>query len=196
VLLVLIIGILAAYAFAKIRFPGSNFILAGLVLTMMIRPVYTMVELFRLLRTLHLIDTYWALIIVYTATSLPLALALLTAYFRSIPQDLEDAARIDGASWLTVLVRIVLPLSGPVISAVVIFTFLDAYNELLMALILLKGEHNRTLSVGLANLLGKFYKDFPELFAATAASLIPVVVVYLIFQRRFISGLMSGAIRG
>jgi ABC-type glycerol-3-phosphate transport system permease component len=83
-----------------------------------------------------------------------------------------------------------------VISAVVIFSFLDAYNELFMALILLKGAGNQTIPVALASIIGQFYKDYPELFAGLSASLAPIIVVYLVFQRRFISGMLSGAIKG
>jgi len=196
VLMVLVIASLASYAFARMRFPGSEIIFVTVLLTMMIQPAYTLVALFRILRELGLFNNYWGLILPYTAGSLPLAIALFTPYFRSIPADLEEAARIDGAGWFKTFTRIVLPLSGPVISAVVIFTFLGAYNELLLSLVVMRDANFRTLPLGLSTLLGRYDRNYAELFAGLTMAIVPAALVYLIFQRRFISGITAGAIKG
>jgi raffinose/stachyose/melibiose transport system permease protein len=196
VLLVLVIGSLASYVFARMRFPGSEFIYVAVLLTMMIQPAYTLVALFRIIRDLGLLNTYWGLILPYTAGSLPLTIALFTPYFRSIPIELEEAARIDGAGWFKIFTRVVLPLSGPVISAVVIFTFLGAYNELLLSLIVVRSAEFRTLPLGLSTLMGRYDRNYAELFAGLTMAIVPAAIVYLIFQRRFISGITAGAIKG
>jgi raffinose/stachyose/melibiose transport system permease protein len=196
VLLVLVIGSLASYVFARMRFPGSEFIFVAVLLTMMIQPAYTLVALFRIIRDLGLLNTYWGLILPYTAGSLPLTIALFTPYFRSIPVELEEAARIDGAGWFKIFTRVVLPLSGPVISAVVIFTFLGAYNELLLSLIIIRSAEFRTLPLGLSTLMGRYDRNYAELFAGLTMAIVPAALVYLIFQRRFISGITAGAIKG
>jgi raffinose/stachyose/melibiose transport system permease protein len=196
VLLVLLIGSLASYVFARMRFPGSELIFVAVLLTMMIQSAYTLVALFRVIRELGLLNTYWGLILPYTAGSLPLAIALMTPYFRSIPVELEEAARIDGAGWFKIFTRVVLPLSGPVISAVVIFTFLGAYNELLLSLIIIRSEEFRTLPLGLSTLMGRYDRNYGELFAGLTMAIVPATLVYLLFQRRFISGITAGAVRG
>jgi raffinose/stachyose/melibiose transport system permease protein len=196
VLCVVLIGSVTGYTLARRAIPGKRLLLAAILLTLVIRPSFAAVQLFEVVKALGIINTYLALILPYTATSLPLAIALFTAFFIAIPLEIEEAARIDGASTLTVFLRIVIPLSAPVLSAVVIFTFLDAYNELFMALILLNAPALKTLPPTLAGVLGQYDKSFPTLFAGLAASTLPVLVVFLAFRRRFISGVMSGAVRG
>jgi raffinose/stachyose/melibiose transport system permease protein len=196
VALVVVVGSLAGYSLARLRLPGGNLILAAILLTLMIRPMFTSVQLFKLTTSLGIIDTYPALVLPYAATSLPLAIALFASYFKSIPIELEDAARLDGATGSQVFFRIIIPLSGPVFAAVVIFTFLDAYNELFMALVLLKDPALRPLPPTLAGILGEYFKNYPQLFAGLSASSAPVIAIFLLFRKRFISGLTVGAIKG
>lgn len=196
VVCVVLIGSITGYTLARRAIPGRRLLLAVILLTLVIRPSFSAVQLFEVVRALGIINTYLGLILPYTATSLPLAIALFTSFFIAIPVELEEAARIDGASTLTVFLRIVMPLSAPVLSAVVIFTFLDAYNELFMALILLNDPALKTLPPTLAGVIGQYDKSFPQLFAGLAASTLPVLLVFLAFRRRFISGVMSGAVRG
>jgi raffinose/stachyose/melibiose transport system permease protein len=194
--LVVAIGSVTGYTLARRAIPGKRLLLAVILLTMVIRPSFAAVQLFEIVRALGILNTYPGLVLPYTATSLPLAIALFTSFFMTIPVEVEEAARIDGASTFTVFRRIVMPLSTPVLSAVVIFTFLDAFNELFMALILLGDPHLRTLPPTLAGIIGQYDKSYPQLFAGLAASTLPVLVVFLVFRRRFISGVMSGAVRG
>jgi raffinose/stachyose/melibiose transport system permease protein len=196
VVLVVAIGSVTGYTLARRAIPGKRLLLAVILLTMVIRPSFAAVQLFEIVRALGILNTYPGLVLPYTATSLPLAIALFTSFFMTIPVEVEEAARIDGASTFTVFRRIVMPLSTPVLSAVVIFTFLDAFNELFMALILLGDPHLRTLPPTLAGIIGQYDKSYPQLFAGLAASTLPVLVVFLVFRRRFISGVMSGAVRG
>ena len=190
------IGSVTGYTLARRAIPGKRLLLAAILLTLVIRPSFAAVQLFQVIKELGVLNTYLGLILPYIATSLPLAIALFTAFFMSIPLEVEEAARIDGASTVTVFLRIVMPLSAPVLSAVVIFTFLDAYNELFMALIFLSDPDLKTLPPTLAGAIGQYDKSYPQLFAGLAASTLPVLIVFLAFRRRFISGVMSGAVRG
>lgn len=196
ILLTLILGTLAAYAFSKIKFFLSNVIFVIFLLTMMIQPQVISLPLFKLMTQLKIMDTYFALILAYVADSLPLSIFLLAAYFRSIPKDIEEAALIDGANKITVFFKIILPLSGPVYSAVIIINFVFYWNELILSLMLLKKQGLRTITVGLVGFIGQFQRDWGALFSALSISIIPVIIIYLIFQKRFISGLLSGAIKG
>ena len=189
----LLLAIPAAYAFVSLRIPAKAWILGGVVLTLMIRPTFNLVGLVRLFTATGLMNTYHGLILVYAATDLPFAIAVLTAYMQAIPRELGESARLDGASEWRILWSIVRPLIGPAVSVVVILTFLDAYNDLIVALTVWNGSTMQTLSIGLASLIGARNLDYPSLFAGTAASLVPVVVMFVIFQRRFINGFLSGA---
>jgi raffinose/stachyose/melibiose transport system permease protein len=195
VAIVVVVGSLAGYSLARMKVAGGNLILSAILLTLMIRPMFTAVQLFRFTTSLGIIDTYPALILPYAATSLPLAVALFTSYFRSIPIELEDAARVDGATGVQVFFRIVVPLSGPVFAAVVIFAFLDAYNELFLALVLLKDPSLRTLPPTLAGIIGEYFKNYPQLFAGVSAASAPIILLFVLFRRRFISGLLAGALK-
>jgi len=192
---VLILAMPAAYALVRLPIPAKAWILGGVLLTLMIQPTFIIVGLFRLFVSAGLVNTYLGLILVYVAGGLPLAIGLLTAHLQSIPKEIEESALLDGAGHVRILWSIVVPLAGPAIAVVVILTFLGAYNDLIVALTLWNGSDMQTLSIGLATLISDRRLDYPALFAGTAASLIPVVVVYLIFQRRFVSGFLSGARR-
>jgi raffinose/stachyose/melibiose transport system permease protein len=193
VLVTLALAIPAAYAFVSLSIPGKTWLLVGVVLTLMIRPTFNLVGLFRLFAATGLENTYQGLILVYAVTSLPFAIAVLTAYIQAIPADLRESARLEGAGDWRILRSIIVPLIGPAVSVVVILTFLDAYNDLIVALTVWNGEQMKTLSIGLSSLVGARNLDYPALFAGTAASLVPVVLLFIIFQRRFINGFLSGA---
>lgn len=195
ILLILVLAILASYAFSRMKFPGSNILFVILIMTMIIQPQIIVLPLFKLIAQLRIMDTYSALIFAYAADGLPLAILILTAYFRSIPSSLIEAAVVDGCNKWRVLLKIILPLSGPSIAAVVIFDFVFYWNELVLALVLLKKENLRTVTVGLTTFVGAFHRNYSSLFAALTIATIPVVITYIIFQKRFISGLASGALK-
>ncbi|WP_069813507.1 carbohydrate ABC transporter permease [Streptomyces sp. TP-A0874] len=188
-----VLAVLAAYAFAVMRFPGSTVLfylfLAGLTLPQeaLIVPLYFD------LRHWGLTDTYWALILPQTAQSLAFAVFWMRAYFRGSPRAVIEAARIDGASSWTTLWRILVPMGRPAISTMVVIVFMWTWNEFLLALVMVSDEAHRTVPLGLAFFQGQHSSDTVLLAAASVLIALPVVIVYVLLQRRFIEGMLSGA---
>jgi raffinose/stachyose/melibiose transport system permease protein len=145
---------------------------------------------------LHLVDTYWALILPYTAGGLPLSIFLLRAYFESIPQELSDAARIDGCSHTHAFVRVILPVATPALATVTILQFIGSWNEFFLALIFIHKTSMMTLPLGLQSFFYLYRVQWSYLFAALSMALVPIIVVYLLMQRHFINGLTAGALKG
>lgn len=188
-------AVLAAFAFVRFRFTGRKSLLAFVVMAQMLPGAAILLPLFQIIRWLGLFDTQLGLILVYTGFTVPFCTWLLTGYFRSLPAELEDAARIDGCSWLGVLARIVVPLSAPAIVAVWFFAFLGAWNEFLFAFIFTK-DRAATVPVGMT--IG-FYTQYVNLWnQVSAASIVfslPPVLIFLAVQRQFIRGLTAGAVK-
>jgi ABC-type glycerol-3-phosphate transport system permease component len=186
----------AAYGFARIQFRGKGAAL-GFVLTAQLLPTAAIiVPLFITLRTLGLVNTYLGLILVYTILTLPLAVWLLTSYFRSIPVELEEAALMDGLSRLGILFRITLPLSLPGIAAVVVNSFVTTWNEFIFALVFAQDSRVRTLPIGIAEFTTEFNTDWGAVMAASVLMTLPVAVLFAALQRLFIGGLTAGAVKG
>jgi raffinose/stachyose/melibiose transport system permease protein len=145
---------------------------------------------------LHLIDTYPGVILPYLAFGIPYQVFILQGFFRHIPRELGEAARIDGASHFIIFSRIFLPISLPVLAALFILDFVATWNEFAMALVLLQDRNMWTLPLGLSAFQGQFSRDYGQLNAAIVVTVLPATLVYLIFQRYFVSGLTSGAVKG
>jgi len=196
VLLTLALSSCAAYAFSTFRFPGGRALYLMFVLLLVIPVPSSFIPLYVILVRLHLVDTYLAVIIPYTVGSLPLSIFLMRAFFDAIPQDLSDAARMDGCSHFAAFVRIILPISRPGLATVAILTFLSAWNEFFLALVFLHNQDLFTLPLGLQSFSYQYRTDYIHVFAALVMSIIPIVVVYVAMQRQFIAGLTAGAVRG
>jgi raffinose/stachyose/melibiose transport system permease protein len=197
VTLTLALASTAAYGFSAFRFAGrTSFFLAMVAMVTIPVQIY-IIPLYVIIVRLGINNTYLALILPYTAGSLPLAMLLLRSGFDGIPQELQDAARIDGCTRFAAFLRIVLPLSRPVLSAVAIFTFVHAWNEFFLALVFIQNPALQTLPLGLQTFfLNEFQIEFPRLFATLILSIAPIAAVYIVLQRQFISGLTSGAVKG
>jgi ABC-type glycerol-3-phosphate transport system permease component len=194
--LALLVGIPAAYAVARLRFRGRT-ILLGVVLAISVFPQISIVSpLFLLLRSAGLIDTYPGLVLPYLTFSLPLAVWLLASFFRQLPRDLEEAALMDGASRLRAAVEVMLPLAAPAVATTAILTFLYAWNEFLFALSFTLGPDRQTVPVAIALFRGQYQVPWGQILAAAVVASMPVAAVVLVFQRRIVSGLTSGAIKG
>jgi len=154
------------------------------------------VPLYIVLNYLGLINTYLGLILVYLILTLPLSVWMLTGYFRGIPKELEDAAIIDGASHLGVLFRISLPLVSPGIIAVALYSFVATWNEFVFALSFATEKEMKTLPIGLAEFSTEFDTDWGAVMAASFVMTLPIALIFLVMQRMFVSGLMSGATKG
>jgi multiple sugar transport system permease protein len=185
---------LAGYAFAKKRFPGRNILFALLLTTLMIPIHVTFIPLYIISRQLGLIDSLWALILPGTATVF--GIFLMRQYILTLPGELIDAAKIDGASELGVYWHVILPLSKPAIAALAIFTFVRQWNDFLWPVIVLNRPQNYTLTVGVANLQGEFMTDWGIIFSGAALASLPMIIFFLIFQKYFIEGVRMGALKG
>jgi multiple sugar transport system permease protein len=188
------LGSLAAYAFARLRFPGKNGLFVVVLATQMLPGIALLVPLYITMRRLGLIYTYHGLIVAYLAFILPYVVWLLRAFFVTIPAEIEEAARIDGCSRLGAILRIVLPLSAPGFVSTGIFAFIGAWNEFLMASVMTSNE-TKTYPVRMAQFIGEEATAYEHMFAAAALGTLPVVMLAMIFQRYIIAGLAEGGVK-
>tara|TARA_R100000365_G_scaffold569_1_gene1901 strand:- start:931 stop:1761 length:831 start_codon:yes stop_codon:yes gene_type:complete len=194
--LALFIAIFAAYGFARFKFRGKTFYQSFVLIGQLLPTAAIIVPLFVTLRTLGLVNTYLGLILVYMIITLPLAVWMLTSYFRSIPVELEEAAIIDGSSRIGVLFRITLPLSIPGIIAVLVYSFVTTWNEFIFALTFATDSSVKTLPIGLAEFTTEFNTDWGAVMAASMIMTVPIAVLFLSMQRMFVGGMTAGATKG
>jgi multiple sugar transport system permease protein len=185
----------AAYAFSRFNFPGKNAAYFGVLVRNMFPLVVFLIPLFFMMRTLRLQDTHLGLIIAYLTFSLPLSIWLMKGFFDGIPPELERAAMCDGCTRFGAFMRIILPLTLPGLAATAIYSFILAWNEFPYALQLTHSTSMRTLPVGLAFFFTENTADWPGLMATAFTISIPVVIVFLILQRYFVSALTQGAVK-
>jgi raffinose/stachyose/melibiose transport system permease protein len=193
-LLIFIAGTMASHALAEYRFRGNNILGLYMALGIMIPIRLGTVSILRLVKSLGLVDTLWALILVYTAMGLPLAIFVLSQFMRQIPRDLKDAARVDGASEYRIY-WMMLPLIRPAIGTVMVFNMIPIWNDLWFPLILAPSERNKTVTLGAQVFLGQYTNDWNAVLASLTLSALPVVILYIIFSRQLIRGLTSGAVK-
>jgi multiple sugar transport system permease protein len=190
------LGALGAYALTRLRFAGRRAIALGLVFTYLVPQALLFIPLFQVVATMGLSDTLGGLILVYPTITLPFCTWLLMSYFKSIPIELEDAALIDGCNRVGVLLRIVLPLSTPAIVVVCLFSFTQAWNEFLYALVITNSLSTRTVTVGLTQMLGEDVFYWGQMMAGALLTAIPPVIMYILAQRLVIKGLVVGGVKG
>lgn len=195
-LLAVAVSAAAAYAFARLDLPRRGLLLTILVATAMSPPASLLVPLFEVMRTVGLLNTWIALILPNAVISLPVCTLVLVAFFRSIPQDLEDAALIDGCSRAATLWHITLPLSLPGLFTAGILALVNAWDEFLLALTLNAAPAHRTLPVGILFYQGEFTFPWPVISAALVAGIIPLALLLIAFQRHVIGGLTAGGLKG
>lgn len=190
----LIINALAGYAFAKLRFRGRERLFGVLTAGLMLPVQVVMLPLFLIFKEMGLINTYWGVIIPSMASIF--AIFLIRQYTLAIPDDLLDAARIDGASELRIFRLVVLPVIVPILATLAIWTFLTTWNDFMWPLIVLSEDSKYTLPVALANLLGEHVQDVELMMAGSVLTVLPVLVVFLFLQRYYIRGIMAGSVKG
>jgi ABC-type glycerol-3-phosphate transport system permease component len=194
--LVLPLAACCAYAVARLELPGKRLVLSLILAVSMFPQISIVPPLYLILRELRLLNTYPGLVLPYLTFATPLAVWLLTAFFRQLPRDLEDAARLDGAGRLRVLREIVLPLAAPGLASTAILTFLYCWNEFLFALSFTLGPERYTVPVAIALFRGRYQVPWGEVLAASVTATVPVALLVLAFQRRIVAGLTSGAAKG
>jgi multiple sugar transport system permease protein len=196
VLLAFGLGIPAAYALAKLDLRGRNPVLGTLLCLSMFPAIANVAPLYLLFIQLHIRDSVLAVVLAHSVFALPFAVWMLTNFFHEIPEDLYRAARIDGCSHLGILRHVVLPLAAPGLVSVGLLVFIFSWNEFLYAFTLTATERSRTLPVAIALFPGVHEIPWGEIAAAAVLATLPVVVLVLVFQRRIVSGLTSGAVKG
>jgi multiple sugar transport system permease protein len=192
----LLIGSLAGYAFGRLKFPGRLPLLLAVLVVSMFPQIAIVAPIYVRFQQLGLLNTYQAMIIPYNTFALPLAIWVLTSFFRSIPGELEDASRIDGSSRLGALFRVILPLSAPGLFTTAILVFIAAWNEFLFALTLTSSIDHQTIPVGIALLPAMYHVPWGNIAAASTIVTLPLVVMVLICQRWIVRGIVAGALKG
>ena len=195
-LLALVLAIGAGYGFARFRFFGRDALAVSVLFSQLLPSSVVLIPLYLYFDRFHLIDTYPALILSYLIIVLPLCTWMLRGYFQGLPREIEEAGLIDGCSPIGVLVRLALPLAVPAIVATGLYAFTVAWDEFLFALTFTQSAHTRTLPVELAFFTGEQNTDWAAVMAASVLMSIPVVVIFLTFQRFFVRGLAEGAVKG
>jgi ABC-type sugar transport system, permease component len=186
-----------AYCISRFSFPGRNLLYATIITIMLIPGLAMLVPQFELAVVFKLVDKLWGVILFYTAWTIPFSTFLIKGFIDNIPKELDEAIHMDGGTMFTIFGRIILPLASPSISAVSIFNFLFSFEELGWSQTILKTDAIRTLPVAITQFFQAHNRtDWGYVFAMTCLSMIPVVIIYILLQRYFISGLSSGAIKG
>lgn len=192
---ILLFGAMAAFALAEYRFKGNSLMGLYLALGIMIPIRIGTVAILELMVQTGLVNTLWALILVYTAQGLPLAVFILSEFMKGVSDDLKNAGRIDGLSEYAIFFRLVLPLVRPAMATVAVFNMIPIWNDLWFPLILAPAEETKTLTLGSQVFIGQFVTDWNAVLSALSLAIIPVLVLYVIFSRQLIRGITSGAVK-
>jgi len=192
----LLLSSMMAYAFARFRFPGREFLFKLLLLGLMIPAMMLIIPQFVLAKYLHLINSMAGLVLFYVGSSLSLNTFLLRGFFQAIPAELEQAMQVDGAGAVVRYYRLILPLAKPALATATIFTFLGSWDEFAWALTIINSPEKRTLPIAIALFQGQNSTLWGLVFAASIIAVVPVIVVFLLFQRYFVQGLTAGAVKG
>jgi multiple sugar transport system permease protein len=195
-LLSMIIAVLGAYAIARLNFPGRALLARGLVFTYLVPTSLLFIPMFAMMSVLRLTDSLHGLIIAYLGFDVPFCTWLLMGYFKSVPVELEEAARVDGCNRVGALLRIVLPMSLPALVVVTFFSFTHAWNEFLYAHVFTSTTSARTVTTGLVNFMSQDVFFWGPLMASTVMSALPPVLMFLVFQRWVVKGLTLGGVKG
>jgi len=195
-LVCVVFAALAAYALSRLKIRARGLLLAIVVVFSMFPAIALAVPLFKIMRELGILNTYPALILPYVALNLPISILTLVAFFSSIPADLESAAQVDGCSKVGALWHVILPLAVPGVVTAGLITFVNSWNEYLLALLLNTNAQMRNLSVGVTLYQGEFSFPWALMSAAIVVALVPIVLLIVLFQRRLVSGLTAGSVKG
>lgn len=194
-LLILLFGAMAAWALSEYDFRGRAFWGALIAIGIMVPIRLGTVAILQLVASLDLVNTRTALVLVYTAQGLPLAVMILSEFIRQVPGELKDAARCDGVGEFTLFFQVILPLIRPAIATVAVFTMIPAWNDLWFPLILAPGDDTKTVTLGVQQFIGQYVTDWNSVLAALSLAVLPILVLYALFSRQLIRGLTSGAVK-
>jgi ABC-type glycerol-3-phosphate transport system permease component len=192
----LVVSMPAAYGLTRFRFRGRTALLMAVLYSYVFPPVLLLLPLYDVLTRLHLVNSHVSVIVTHTTITVPFSVWLLRSFLRDIPEDLDEAAMVDGASRLGAFWRVVLPLSLPGLLSTGLFAFILSWNEYMFASVLLTGELNKTIPVGIAEYITSFDINWGAIMAAASAAALPVLLLFALIQRYFVRGLTAGAVKG
>ncbi len=195
-LLSIVLASLAGYGFSRFRLPGGRIMMVGVLVAQMFPGIVLLIPYFTMASRLQMLNTYPVLMVAYTSFSLPFCVWMMKGFFDGIPNELDEAAVIDGCSPLGAFARVVLPLSLPGLVATAIFSFLVAWNEYLFAVVLATRESMYVVTVGIASNIGQFRIQWNELMAGAVLATVPTIVLYALLERHLVRGLSAGAVKG
>jgi raffinose/stachyose/melibiose transport system permease protein len=193
--LIVLLGAMAAWALSEYDFKGRRLVALFIAIGIMIPIRLGTVAILQLMVSLGLVNTLTALVLVYTAQGLPLAVMILSEFIRQVPGELKDAARCDGVGEFKIFFQVILPLIRPAIATVAVFTMIPAWNDLWFPLILAPGDTTKTVTLGVQQFIGQYVTDWNSVLAALSLAVLPVLVLYALFSRQLIRGLTSGAVK-
>jgi ABC-type glycerol-3-phosphate transport system permease component len=194
--LALVFGIGSSYAFSRLHFRGRKPLLIAIILTQLLPLAVLIIPIYRIARSLGLLNTYPGLMMAYLTFDLPVAIWLMRGFYVGIPRELEDAAQIDGASAFQAFRQVTLPLAVPGIMATAAYCFFMAWQDFMFALVFMTDNDKRTLPLGVLSYIGEHQTDWGKLMAASVLLMIPVFVIFALVQRQFVVGLTRGAVKG
>lgn len=195
VIVILILSSLAGYAFGKLKFPGKNFLFYFFLFGLMVPIQAMLIPLYYNIQSMGMINTYWAMIIPNFGLSMPFAIFMMRAFFKDLPDELMEAAKIDGCNEFQTFFRVFLPLMVPAITSLFVFEFMWAWNDFLLPLLFVYDDNLRTLPLGLMYFFGEYTADQSLIAAGVSISIVPIIIVYIIFQRKFIEGMTAGSVK-
>lgn len=190
-----VLSTMAAYSLYRLRFPGRDFLFKIILVTYVFPGILLLIPLYEMMSRLGLIDSLWALVFINVTFAAPFAVWLLQAFFRAIPYELEEAAALDGAGRVRILLTIMLPLALPGVTSIAIYAFITSWTEYMFASVLILSDATRTLPVGLAGIVGQYQVDWGLLLAGATVTTIPVLILFALFGRNFVEGLTAGAVK-
>ena len=192
-LITVTLSVMASYAIYRLEFPGRRWLVRIILATYIFPGILLLIPLYGMMSQFRLVDTVWALVIINVTFAAPFAVWMLQAFFQAIPYEVEEAAALDGASRITIIWRIFLPLTAPGIASIAIYAFISAWTEYMFASVLILSDANRTLPVGLAGIIGQYQVDWGLLLAGATVTTLPVLILFSLVGRNFIEGLTAGA---
>lgn len=193
--LTLLVAVLAAYALSRYQFPFKRILNVIIVSVQAVPPITLLIPYFGLIMVLRLYNSYQGLILTYMVFTLPYAIIMMTGYFNTLPRELDEAVKVDGGSSWTALWRVLVPISVPGLVSVGIYTFMIAWNEYLFALTLTKTPDMRTVPIGIQLLMGQHSYEWNQMMSMSILGSIPILLLFLFFQRYFIGGMTAGAVK-
>jgi ABC-type glycerol-3-phosphate transport system permease component len=194
-IITVILATSAAYALYRLHFPGRDVMFRVILIAYAFPGILLLIPFYTMMSSLRLLDTLAGLMVINVTFTAPFAVWMLQAFFRTIPRELEEAAALDGANLLQIIVRVLVPLSAPGVASVAIFAFITSWTEYMFSSVLIVSDANRTLPVGLAGIIGQYQIDWGLLLAGAALTTLPVLVLFTFVGRWFVAGLTTGAVK-